>query len=107
MAASSRSGCIQVQRRLGPHLVRYRTDTTRRPLRDLGSLSWAASQRTLAFNWGPGQTTSLRLLNLDTAGGSLRHASLLALTLANTAGMGQTLYQCRVMSVTPDGSAIV
>jgi hypothetical protein len=71
------------------------------------SLSWPASQRTLAFNWSAGQTTSVRLLNLDTAGGSLLAASRPALTLANTAGMGQTLYQCRVMTITPDGSAIV
>ena len=29
------------------------------------------------------------------------------MTLAKTAGLGQTLYQCRVMTITPDGSAIV
>jgi hypothetical protein len=71
------------------------------------SLSWPASQRTLAFNWSAGQTTSLRLLNLGTAGGSLLAASRPALTLAKTAGLGQTQYQCTVMTITPDGSAIV
>ena len=71
------------------------------------TLSWPASQRTLAFNWSAGQTTSVRLLNLGTAGGSLLAASRPAVTLAKTAGMGQTLYQCAVMSITPDGSAIV
>jgi hypothetical protein len=71
------------------------------------SLSWPASQRTLAFNWSAGQTTSLRLLNLGTAGGSLLAASRPALTLAKTAGLGQTQYQCQVMTITPDGSAIV
>ena len=59
-------------------------------------LSWAASQRTLAFNWGPGQTQSVRLLNLGNAGGSLLAASRPAVTLANTANMGQTLYQCGI-----------
>jgi hypothetical protein len=71
------------------------------------SLSWPASQRTLAFNWSAGQTTSVRLLNLGTAGGSLLAASRPAVTLPKTARMGQTLYQCAVMSITPDGSAIV
>jgi hypothetical protein len=71
------------------------------------SLSWPASQRTLAFNWSAGQTNSVRLLDLGTAGGSLLAASRPAVTLAKTAGMGQTLYQCAVMSITPDGSAIV
>jgi hypothetical protein len=71
------------------------------------SLSWPASQRTLAFNWSAGQTTSVRLLNLGTAGGSLLAASRPAVTLAKTAEMGQTLYQCPVMTITPDGSAIV
>ncbi|HEY1004551.1 MAG TPA: hypothetical protein VGD83_33430 [Streptosporangiaceae bacterium] len=71
------------------------------------SLSWAASQRTLAFNWSAGQTTSVRLLNLGTAGGSLLAASRSAVTLPKTAGVGQRLYQCAVMSITPDGSTIV
>jgi hypothetical protein len=35
------------------------------------SLSWPVSQRTLGFNWRVGQTQSVRLLNLGTAGGSL------------------------------------
>ncbi len=42
----------------------------------------------------PGQTQSVRLLNLGNAGGSLLAASQPAVTLANTANMGQTLYQC-------------
>jgi hypothetical protein len=71
------------------------------------SLSWPASQHTLAFNWSAGQRTSVRLLNLGTAGGSLLAASRPAVTLAKTAEMGQRLYQCAVMTITPDGSAIV
>jgi hypothetical protein len=73
----------------------------------LGLLSWAASQRTLAFNWGPGQTLSARLLNLGNAGGSLLAASRPAVTLANTANMGQTLYQCGSLILTLDGSELV
>ena len=71
------------------------------------SLSWPASQRTLAFNWSARQRTSVRLLNLGTAGGSLLAASRPAVTLPKTAGMGQRLYQCAVMSITTDGSTIV
>jgi hypothetical protein len=73
----------------------------------LGLLSWAANQRTLAFNWGPGQTRSTWLLNLGNAGGSLLAASRLAVTLANTANMGQTLYQCGSLILVPDGSELV
>ena len=73
----------------------------------LRSLSWAASQRTLAFNWWAGQTQSVRLLNLGNAGGSLLAASRPAVTLANTANMGQTLYQCGSLILTPDGSELV
>ena len=72
------------------------------------SLSWTASQRTLAFNWLAGQTRSVRLLNLGTAGGSLLAASRPAVTLGNTANMGQALYiGPDDMIITPDGSAIV
>ena len=72
------------------------------------SLSWPASQRTLAFNWSVGQTRSVRLLNLGTAGGSLLAASRPVVTLGNTANMGQTLYiGPEDMIITRDGSAIV
>jgi hypothetical protein len=70
------------------------------------SLSWAASQRTLAVNWTVGQTRSVRLLDLASGGGSLLAASRAAVTLGNTAGMGQALYDCGFMIMTPDGSAI-
>jgi hypothetical protein len=71
-------------------------------------LSWPASQRTLAFNWLVGQTRSVRLLNLGTAGGSLLAASRPVVTLGNTANMGQTLYiGPEDMIITPNGSAIV
>jgi hypothetical protein len=73
----------------------------------IGLLSWAANQRTLAFNWGPGQTRSARLLNLGNAGGSLLAASRPAVTLANTANMGQTLYQCGSLILVPNGSEFV
>jgi hypothetical protein len=81
-------------------------DTTGSPFAT-GLLSWAANQRTLAFNWGPGQTRSARLLNLGNAGGSLLAASRPAVTLANTANMGQTLYQCGSLILVPNGSEFV
>jgi hypothetical protein len=72
------------------------------------SLSWPVSQRTLAFNWSAGQTRSVRLLNLGTAGGSLLAASRPVVTLGNTANLGQALYiGPEDMIITPDGSAIV
>jgi hypothetical protein len=72
------------------------------------SLSWPVSQRTLAFNWSAGQTRSVRLLNLGTAGGSLLTASRPVVTLGNTANMGQALYiGPEDMIITPDGSAII
>jgi hypothetical protein len=73
---------------------------------DTRSLSWTASQRTLAVNWSVGLTRSVRLLDLGSTGGSLLAASHPAVTLGNTAGMGQTLYQCLNMIISPDGSAI-
>jgi len=74
---------------------------------DTRSLSWTSNQRTLAFNWSVGQQQSVRLLNLDSSGGSLLAASRTAVTLGNTANMGQSLYQCGNLIITPDGSAIV
>jgi hypothetical protein len=71
------------------------------------SLSWTASQRTLAFNWSTGQTDSVRLLDLGSAGGSLLAASHPAVTVAHSANMGQTLYECGYMIITPNGSAVV
>ncbi|MGH3180205.1 MAG: hypothetical protein ACRDPF_40815, partial [Streptosporangiaceae bacterium] len=91
----------------GPARTWSATDDTSGDPFALGLLSWAANQRTLAFNWGPGQTRSARLLNLGNAGGSLLAASRLAVTLANTANMGQTLYQCGSLVLTPDGSELV
>jgi hypothetical protein len=71
------------------------------------SLSWPASQRTLAFNWSVGQTASVRLLDTGSGGGSLLAASHPAVTLAS-AGMGQTLSRClQDMIITPNGSAII
>ena len=91
----------------GPARTWSATDGTTGGPFAIGSLSWAASQRTLAFNWGPGQTQSARLLNLGNAGGSLLAASRPAVTLANTANMGQTLYQCGSLILVPDGSEFV
>jgi hypothetical protein len=72
------------------------------------SLSWPASQRTLAFNWLVHTTRSVRLLNLDTAGGNLLATSRPVVTLADTAPREQPLYACQAdMIITPDGSAIV
>jgi hypothetical protein len=72
------------------------------------SLSWPASQRTLAFNWSVGKTASVRLLDTGSGGGSLLAASHPAVTQASAFRMGQTLYQClEEMIITPDGSAIV
>jgi hypothetical protein len=71
------------------------------------SLSWPASQRTLAFNWSVGQTASVRLLDIGSGGGSLLAASRPAVTLAS-AGMGQALSRClQDMIITPNGSAII
>jgi hypothetical protein len=70
------------------------------------SLSWSADQRTLAFNWSVGQTRSVRLLNLASNLGLLA-ASRTAVTLPNSANMGQTLYQCGYLIITPDGSKLV
>ena len=70
------------------------------------SLSWPTSQRTLAFDWSTGQTDSVRLLDLGSAGGSLLAASHPAVTLAHSANMGQTLYECETMIITPNGSAV-
>ena len=71
------------------------------------SLSWSASQPTLAFNWSVGQTASVRLLDIGSGGGSLLAASHPAVTLAS-AGMGQTLSRClQDMIITPNGSAII
>lgn len=71
------------------------------------SLSWPASQRTLAFNWSAGQTASVRLLDIGSGGGSLLAASHPVVTIARSAGKGQTLYQCRAdMIIIPNGSAI-
>ena len=80
--------------------------TTGRPVA-VTSLSWAASQRTLAFSWWVGQIQNVRLLNLGNAGGSLLAASRPAVTLANTANMGQTLYQCGSLILVPNGSEFV
>jgi hypothetical protein len=72
------------------------------------SLSWPASQRTLAFNWLVHTTRSVRLLDLGTAGGSLLAASRPAVTVADTAPKGKPQYGCQAdMILTPDGSAVV
>jgi hypothetical protein len=69
---------------------------------DTTSLSWADSERTLAFNWQSGQVTSVRLLNPESSGGSLlansRPVMSLAPELTQPAGLS---------IITPDGSAIV
>jgi hypothetical protein len=71
------------------------------------SLSWATSQHTLAFNWSAGQTDSVRLLDLGDARSSLLAASRPAVTLAHSANMGQTLYECGFMIITANESAVV
>jgi hypothetical protein len=76
---------------------------------DTRSLSWPASQRTLAFDWTSNQSTSVRLLDLGTAGGSLLAESRLATSLGSRAqGPGGTLTFCPGNSIiTPNGSEIV
>ena len=72
------------------------------------SLSWAASQRTLAFNWSIGQTATVRLLDTGNGGGSLLAASQPAVMLAATTEPGRMPYRCLYdMLITPNGSAIV
>jgi hypothetical protein len=72
------------------------------------SLSWAADQHTLAFDWSAGLIDSVRLLDTGSSGGSLLAASHPAVSVSNSAGPGQTLYRCTVgMIITPDGSAVI
>jgi len=72
------------------------------------SLSWAASQRTLAFNWSIHQTETVRLLDIGNSGGSLLAASQPAVMLAATTEPGRIPYRCLDdMLITPNGSAIV
>jgi hypothetical protein len=70
------------------------------------SLSWSADQHTLAFNWSVGQTDYVRLLDL-TSNRDLLAASRTAVTLPHSANMGQSLYQCGYLIMTPDGSELV
>lgn len=72
------------------------------------SLSWAADQRTLAFDWSVGSIDGVRLLDTGSSGGSLLAASHPAVSVTNSAGPGQTLYRCTIgMIITPDGSAVI
>jgi len=72
------------------------------------SLSWAASQRTLAFNWSIHQTETVRLLDIGNSGGSLLAASQPTVMLAATTEPGRIPYRCLDdMLITPNGSAIV
>ena len=52
---------------------------------DARSLSWADDERTLAFSWAasPGIQTSVRLLDVETGGGSLLAGSRQAVSLVN------------------------
>jgi hypothetical protein len=72
------------------------------------SLSWTADQRTLAFDWQVDSGESVRLLDTSSGGGSLLAASHQAVTVANSASSGHTLYSCPLgVTITPDGSAVV
>jgi hypothetical protein len=60
---------------------------------DARSLSWAADERTLAFDWegdGSGVHTGIWLLDLSAEGGSLLADSREAVTLINQASLGAT-----------------
>ena len=60
---------------------------------DARSLSWAADERTLAFDWegnGPGVHTGVWLLDLFAGGSSLLADSREAVTLLNQASLGTT-----------------
>jgi len=77
---------------------------------DARSLSWAADERTLAFDWegnGPGVHTGVWLLDLSAGGGSLLADSREAVTLLNQASLGTTpLPSASVpLSVSPTGPA--
>ena len=69
---------------------------------DATSLSWADSQRTLAFNWQSGQVASVRLLNLESAGSSLLASSRQVMSVA-----AELTQPAGLSIITPDGSAIV
>jgi hypothetical protein len=84
---------------------------------DTRSLSWTASERTLAFNWlgnGPGVHLSVRLLNLRAAGSNLLADSRQAVSLVDRGPVGATPAStgsaptCSEDAViTPDGTTIV
>jgi hypothetical protein len=72
---------------------------------DTGSLSWAADERTLAFDWA-GSNPGVWLLNLDAGGSNLLADSRLAVPLAGNSPPTQPTCQPD-MIITPDGSAVV
>jgi len=69
---------------------------------DTTSLSWPGSQRTLAFNWQSGQVASVRLLNLETGGGSLLADSRQVMSLPPS-----YVQPVGLSIITPDGSAVI
>jgi hypothetical protein len=72
------------------------------------AVSWTADQTELAFNWQNGQSAGLRLLNLNSAGGSLLRDSTVAVSRSLQAGPGGTLVMWRGDAiVTPDGTTVV
>ena len=77
---------------------------------DARSLSWAADERTLAFDWegsGPGIHTGVWLLDLSAGGGSLLADSREAVTLISQASLGATPVPSATvsLSVSPTGPA--
>ncbi len=72
---------------------------------DAGSLSWAADERTLAFDWA-GSNPGVRLLNLDASGTNLLADSRLAVFWVGNPPTSQPTCQSDLI-ITPNGSAVV
>jgi len=71
---------------------------------DAGSLSWAADERTLAFDWA-GSNPGVWLLNLDAGGSNLLADSRLTVSWAGNPLSAQPTCDPDVI-ITPDGSAV-
>jgi hypothetical protein len=77
---------------------------------DARSLSWAADERTLAFDWegnGPGVHTGVWLLDLSSGGSSLLADSREAVTLIDQASLGATPLPSATASLSGPAQATV
>jgi len=71
------------------------------------AVSWTADQTKLAFNWQNGQSAGLRLLDLNSAGGSLLGDSTMAVPRSLQPAPGATLVMWRGDAIiAPDGTTV-